>query len=295
MLGKRGMNRVHLVDAGDAVGGRMREVAAYPNLGEWGRVTGYRQIQLERLANVDVILKQRLSAEQVLTYGAEIVVVATGSRWRGDGMNGPTQAPIPGAGQDFVHTPEAVAAAGGEIEGERVLVYDTDGYFTAVAMAQLLLGAGKQVTLVTPFANFAQYMFLTGEGFRVNRELRAAGARVVAAHVLTEIGAGVAAGQEIWAPDPVSWEADAVVLVTQREPVDSHLPRADRRPRPARGRGDRGGPPDRRLRRAAADRRMRLRRPAPRSRDRLAGAGAAAALPARGAGSAGEDRRRWLN
>src|ERR1019366_4457471 len=36
-------------------------------------------------------------------------------------------------------------------------------------------------------------------------------------------------GQNVWAPDPVHWEADAVVLVTQRQPRDElyHELRAD--------------------------------------------------------------------
>jgi dimethylamine/trimethylamine dehydrogenase len=221
VLGKRGMSAVHLVDEQEQLGGCLRAISAYPNLGEWGRVTSYRQVQLAKLENVEVILGTRLDAEAVLTYGAEIVVAATGARWRADGMNGPTQAPIPGAGLGFVHTPEQVAAAGGEIPGERVLVYDTDGYFTAVAMAELLLGAGKHVTIVTPFANFATFMFFTGEAFRVNRELRARGAEIVTGHVLTGIAEGALTGQSVWAPDPIGWSADAVVLVTQREPCDA--------------------------------------------------------------------------
>lgn len=220
VLGKRGMNRVHLVDAAPELGGCMRQVAGYPHLGEWGRVVDYRRIQLEKLKNVEVILKMRLSAEEVLTYGAEIVVVATGARWRADGMNGPTQATIPGAERPDVHTPEQVFEAGGAIAGEWVLVYDTDGYFTGVAMAEMLRDAGKQVTVVTPFPSLAQYMFFTGEAFRVNRQLRASGVAVVPGHVVTEIGAGMASGVEVWSPDPVSWQADAFVLVTQREPVD---------------------------------------------------------------------------
>jgi dimethylamine/trimethylamine dehydrogenase len=39
--------------------------------------------------------------------------------------------------------------------------------------------------------------------------------------VLLEIGAGELRGQGVWAPDPVHWHADAVVLVTQREPQDA--------------------------------------------------------------------------
>jgi dimethylamine/trimethylamine dehydrogenase len=222
VLGKRGMSAVHLVDEHDGIGGCIREISAYPHLGEWSRVTTYRQVQLDKLDNVEVVTRTRLDAEDVLTYGAEIVVLATGARWRADGMNGPTQAPIPGAEHDFVFTPEQVSAAGGAIDGEHVLVYDTDGYFTAVGMAEMLLAAGKRVTVLTPFPNFATFMFFTGEAFRVNRELRAQGVSVITSHLLSEIGLGGALhGQNVWSPDPVAWQADAVVLVTQRQPSDA--------------------------------------------------------------------------
>jgi dimethylamine/trimethylamine dehydrogenase len=222
VLGKRGMSAVHLVDEQDGIGGCVREISAYPHLGEWGRVTTYRQVQLDKLDDVEVVTGTRLDAEGVLTYGAEIVVLATGARWRADGMNGPTQSTIAGADQDFVLTPEQVSAVGGAIDGEHVLVYDTDGYFTAVGMAEMLLAAGKRVTVLTPFANFAMFMFFTGEAFRVNRELRAQGVSVITSHLLSEIAAGGALrGQNVWSPDPVAWQADAVVLVTQRQPQDA--------------------------------------------------------------------------
>ncbi len=229
VLGKRGMSAVHLLDEQDALGGSLRAISAYPHLGEWGRVTTYRQIQLEKLPSVEVILGEHLDAEAILTYGAEIVVIATGARWRADGMNGPTQAPIPGADQDFVHTPEEVSAAKGQIDGEHVLVYDTDGYFTGVGMVETLLAAGKRVSILTPSSELAPYMFLTGEAYRVNRELRAQGVEVITSHLLSEITPEGLRGQSVWAPDPVLWQADAVVLVTQRQPRDGlyHQLRAD--------------------------------------------------------------------
>ena len=217
VLGKRGLSAVHLLDEQDALGGSMREISAYPNLGEWARVINYRQIQLEKLKNVEVILKTRLDAEAVFTYGAEIVVVATGAHWRADGINGATQQPIPGAEQDFVYTPEQVSASKGAIDGEHVLVYDTDGYYTGVGVAELLLNAGKRVTIVTPLANFASFMFFTGEGAPVNVSLRERGAQVVTTHLLSEIAADGQRGQSAWGGEPVHWDADAVVLVTQRE------------------------------------------------------------------------------
>lgn len=216
VLGERGMSAVHLVDEQEAIGGSLRRVSTYPKLGEWARVINYRQIQLDKLANVEVIPKTRLDAEGVLTYGAEIVIVATGASWRADGMM--SLNPLPGTELDSVYTPEQVSDAKGEIEGDHVLVYDADGYFTGVAMAEMLLAAGKQVTVVAPAPNLAQYMFFTGEAFRVNRQIREAGVTIVPNHVLTEIGPGRARGQNVWSPDPVEWEADAVVVVTERRP-----------------------------------------------------------------------------
>lgn len=221
VLGKRGMRRVHLVDDQEELGGCVRQISAFPHLGEWARLIQYRKVQLDRLRNVEVVPSTRLSAEEVLTYGAEIVIIATGARWRDDGMNGPTQAPIPGADADFVHTPEQISASKGAIDGDHVVVYDTDGYFTAVGVAQLLHQRGKRVTIITPFPNLGPYLFLTGEAFRINRELRADGIEIIPSHVVTEIGSdGRLVGQNAWAPDRVEWEADSVVLVTQREPCD---------------------------------------------------------------------------
>ncbi len=219
VLGKRGMSAVHLVDEGETIGGSMREISAYPNLGEWARVINYRQIQLDKLGNVETILKTRLDADAVFEYGAEIVIVATGARWRADGLNGTTQQTIPGAELGCSYTPEQVSAAKGAIEGEHVLVYDTDGYFTAVGVAELLLNAGKRVTFVTPQANVAPFMAFTGEFGPVNTSLRERGAQIALQHTLAQIAPGAMRGASVWGGE-ASWDADTVVLVTQRESVD---------------------------------------------------------------------------
>ena len=111
-------------------------------------------------------------------------------------------------------------SGGAEIAGEHVVVYDTDGYFTAVAMAELLLAAGKRVTMITPFPNLGPYLFLTGEAFKINRELRAAGVEIIPSHVVLEIDGHRLRGVHAFSPDAVEWSADSVVLVTQREPCD---------------------------------------------------------------------------
>ena len=217
VLGKRDMRRVHIVDAESELGGTMRWIPRLPGLGEWGRIVNYRQIQLDRLKNVEVILQARLSAEQVLEYGAEIVVVATGSHWAGNGLNGVTQTPIPGADASLagVLTPEQVMLEGKPV-GERVLVYDTDGYFMAVGMAEKLAREGHRVAYMTPFPSMAPHTQFTLESSRLNRGLRELGVEIVTEHVLTGIEDGGATSMSVWDDRRHEWPVHSTVLVTQR-------------------------------------------------------------------------------
>ncbi len=98
VLAKRGFRRVHLVDR-EARDRRDHALgAAAPGLGEWARVVNWRRIQLEKLKNVEVFTGLATRRRRgVLTYGAELVIVATGSHWAGDGLNAITHEPIPGA------------------------------------------------------------------------------------------------------------------------------------------------------------------------------------------------------
>ncbi len=151
VLGMRGYD-VHLREAADAVGGNIRDVMCYPGLAEWGRVVSYRSLQLDKLKNVEVHTGVgEMTADDVLGYGADKVVLATGSRWAEDGMSGANFAAIPGADASApqVLTPEQVMA--GKPVGERVVVLDADGYFTGIGMAEMMADAGKQVSVITHY------------------------------------------------------------------------------------------------------------------------------------------------
>ena len=163
VLGERGYD-VHLREAEDALGGLWKDVARYPRCQEWGRVISYREGQLNKLKNVEVHLGVgKMTADDVLSYGADRVVIAAGSHWSEDGVGAETHAPIPGADAALAHclTPEQVMA--GKPVGERVLVVDGDSHFTGLAMAELLADQGKQVTIVTDVADVAEYTVYTME------------------------------------------------------------------------------------------------------------------------------------
>ncbi len=214
VLAKRGFQRVHLVCADDDIGGCMRWIPRLPGLGDWARVVDWRRIQRHRLRRqIELVTGTRLSAADVRGYGAELVVVATGSHWATDGINGITALPIPGAERAL--TPEALMIAGARPGGERVLVYDTEGYYTGAALAELLATEGFRVEIATPESVVAPLCDETLEGLPLRRRLHEVGVVVHRETTLTAIGDGHAlVADEFGTPRELA--CDGVVLVTQR-------------------------------------------------------------------------------
>lgn len=221
VLGKRGFRHVHLVDAADEIGGAIRWVPQLPGLGEWSRLVQHRRILLDKLRNVEIILGTTLTAETIRDYGADIVVVATGARWAGDGLSGVTHEPIPGAadGPAQVFTPEQIGFGRRPPTGSRVAVYDADGYFMGATLAQLLGEEGYEVDLVTPFEQVAPWCENTFEGSLLRDRLHALGVGLYRNVVVDEVTADEVRGRGEFGSD-VRLAADAVVLVTQRIAVN---------------------------------------------------------------------------
>src|SRR6185369_17297687 len=93
-LGQRGYE-VHLAEATSDLGGRVSRETKLPGLATWGRVRDYRLTQLDKLSNVEIYRDSKLDAEQIREFGFERVVLATGARWRGDGVGRSHWNPIP--------------------------------------------------------------------------------------------------------------------------------------------------------------------------------------------------------
>src|SRR5215471_1935137 len=221
VLGKRGFTAVHLVEAEQEIGGRLRWARQLPTLGDWGRIIDWRAVQLAKLPDVQVITGRRLTAADVLEYGADLVVIATGSAWRGDGIQPGYPDPMPGADPALPHvlTPEQVCA-GKRPPGRRVVVYDTDGYYVAPGVAELLAADGFEVTVVTTFPVLSPVSDETLEGDMLRAHLHRAGVALVPATTITEIGAGSVTGHDRHG-EPWSASCDGVVLVTQQVSQDA--------------------------------------------------------------------------
>jgi dimethylamine/trimethylamine dehydrogenase len=215
-LGRRGFDAVHLVEAEEGIGGRLRWVRRLPTLGDWGRIVDHRKVMLSKLRNVEVVTGRRLSAADVRDYGAQIVVVATGSRWARDGRQASTHASIDGADASVSHvlTPEQV------MEGKRppggcVVVYDAEGYFVGAGIAELLAIEGFETHLVTTFDVVSPTSDLTLEGPMLRKHLHDVGVTAHRGVTVLEVGPGTVSGEDEF-EQPWSLRADGTVLVTQQ-------------------------------------------------------------------------------
>lgn len=233
VLARRGFDHIHLVEAGKELGGALQWISALPGLSEWSRVIAYRKAMLDRMRKrVQVILGEELSVEGVLDYGADLVVVATGSRWAQDGLNPITQRPLTGADPmaPYVLTPEQIMVEGKVPEGDRVVVYDADGYFMGGCLAEKLAAAGRSVTLVTPYPVVSPLCDETLEGPFVRRRLHDVGVKVRRDCALEWLEAHSCGGHDQFGQEFVL-ESDAVVLVTQRVSSDALYLQLDGHPR----------------------------------------------------------------
>jgi dimethylamine/trimethylamine dehydrogenase len=231
VLGERGMRRVHLVDAADELGGSLRWTSKLPGRGEWARVINYRKIQLSKLKNVTFVPRTTLSVEDVLEYGAEIVVIATGSSWDSRGTAAATQAalPISADAEGSILTPEDIMVRGRDV-GQRVIVYDADGYYLGAGLAEMLAGTGHDVTLVTPATEVASFTTFTLEHPRVVAGLRDLGVRMLVHTTIDAVQGGavsITAGPN---HDQSELPYDSLVLVTQRWSDDHLFQELRRRP-----------------------------------------------------------------
>jgi dimethylamine/trimethylamine dehydrogenase len=224
VLGKRGMRRIHLVDAEREAGGCVNWISRLPGLGEWQRLVSWRLGQISRLPNVEFIPETTLTAQDVLDYGAELVVIATGAHWAVDGFGPATHAPISGANAEQAHvlTPEQIMVERKPVPGDRVVIYDCDGYFMGVSLAEKLARDGHSMRLVTSRDTIAPYMHYTLESRRMLRLLTELEVELIAHHAITAVDQGHVRAENDHAPGKeIEWEADALVLVTQRLSNDS--------------------------------------------------------------------------
>ncbi len=224
-----------LTEATRELGGRVTGEAGLPGLASWRRVVDYRLGQLGHYGNVDIHRQSEMTADDALGHGFTDVLVATGARWRADGVGRWHTSAIPVAAAATVLTPDDILARDHPVSRpgtapQRVLVFDDDHYYLGGVLAERLVKLGHEVRLVTPAPLVSSWTAHTLEVGDIQRRVRKAGIIVDTSRVLVGIGAGEARTACAFTGSENSVAADAVLLVTARLPSDSlFLELAERR------------------------------------------------------------------
>ncbi|MFT5111054.1 MAG: dimethylamine/trimethylamine dehydrogenase [Parasphingorhabdus sp.] len=214
-LGARGYNVV-LSEAGAKQGGRvLRETVLQP-LSEWRRVSDHRIFMLSQSANVQCYENSRLSADNILEMGAGHVAIATGAKWRTDfiGLHH-RYSPVISEGANILGVDEFL---NGVRPSGKVVVYDTDGYYLATAIAEQLANECVSVVLVTPAADIAEWAHNTLEHEHVQLRLRELGVEIICKQEVLDIDNAQITLGCIYMGTTTVMEANTVIPVTSREP-----------------------------------------------------------------------------
>ena len=218
-LGQRGYE-VHLAESRRELGGRVTREARLPGLAEWARVRDWRLGQIRKMNNVATYLDSMLTAQDVLDFGAEHVVIATGCHWRRDGY-GRTHGE---ALRDFVDNPAVFTPddiMDGRLPDGPVALYDDDYFHTGSVIAEALRKAGREVFYVTPDDTIASWSANTLDYRHIQWRMAELGVEQVVSHSVTGFADGRLSLEHAWSGKPRTLDCAAVVTITARLPDDA--------------------------------------------------------------------------
>lgn len=205
---------VAMAEARTELGGRVARERKLPGLSAWGRVVEYRQYQIGQRPNVETYFDSHLDAEAILEFGFQNICIATGARWRADGVARQHVVPMAMDGSVPVYTPDDIME--GRKPSGRVVIFDDDHYYMGGVMAELLRGEGCEVTIITPSAYLSDWTLNTLEQHTIHRRLAGMGVNIVLNRGVSAIAGGHVVSTCVYTDGEQNHGCDAVVVVTSR-------------------------------------------------------------------------------
>jgi 2,4-dienoyl-CoA reductase-like NADH-dependent reductase (Old Yellow Enzyme family) len=220
-------HKVILLEKEERLGGQIKHAARLATRGRWAVLIRDMERTLA-LYKVDVRTGFEATVESVRALEPDHVVLATGSTWRKDGftvkMAG--RPGIPGLEHVKVLDPiDAIVSPG--LCGDRVLIIDDTGEYTALGLAETLAGLGKSVEVITAGLFLGENIVLNLDIGHLYPRLHAAGVTLTPQHIVAEVNPEGAVLARIWDGNQRVVPVDAIVTVMLRDPVTSLLPALD--------------------------------------------------------------------
>ena len=218
-LGKRGY-QVMLAEATRDLGGRVLRESRLPGQGEYIRVRDYRELQLQKMSNVEVFRESKMTAQDIHDVAADHVVIATGAYWRKDRFDGERYVPVILEGSDIVIlTPDDIM--NGKMPNGPTLVYDEDGYYLGGVLAEKIKTAGHDVTYVTSADVVSKWAENTSERWKIRSHLMKLGITIELSKSLQNFDGTTAILACEYSGAQSELKAQTLVMVTQRKTNDA--------------------------------------------------------------------------
>jgi NADPH-dependent 2,4-dienoyl-CoA reductase/sulfur reductase-like enzyme len=209
-------HKVTLAEASDRLGGQFRLAGMQPRRGQILDYLDWLERQLTKL-QVKVRLNTPMDADEIKAFGADDVIMATGSQPDGKGFQRalPTLDAIPGIERGNAWTAEDVMSRAARL-GKRVIVLDETANWKGGGTALHLAELGHEVIVVTPAPAVMWEMARTNADPLLRQRLRELGTRLMTEAAIRE------------------WHGDAATVFTfggsdERIPADECLGTHDRR------------------------------------------------------------------
>jgi 2,4-dienoyl-CoA reductase (NADPH2) len=218
VLASRG-HEVSLHEASGSLGGQVRMAGLLPGRGPIASLTEHLEL-LARRKGVRINLESRVDAAMVQASGADVVIVASGSKPRAFPFPEYLGARAIAVGEARVRT--LWDAVNGQVEGKRVLVVDEIGRYEGAGAAELLAELGHQVTMCTSMPVVASRLQVTGDYPLIMARLLKKGAVLHPLHLLEDVKAGAAVLAHVHARDQKLrlHGIDEIVFVCGNHPDD---------------------------------------------------------------------------
>jgi dimethylamine/trimethylamine dehydrogenase len=221
-LGQRGF-AVTLAESREELGGRVTIESKLPGLATWARVRDYRTNLLQTMGNVDIYRGSPLTAQDVLDFGCDHAVIATGAKWTRELLDDrglPTdEIPTDEIEGAAIFTPDDIFA-GAEPDGP-ILIYDFDHYYMGSCLAEVMRNQGHEVTIVTTANSVSAWTFMNNESANIRVRMIELGVRTVFEHRLESFRDGVATLRSIYpGEDLSSIDCGSLIVVGARTSND---------------------------------------------------------------------------
>ena len=179
-------HKVTLAEASDRLGGQFRLAGQQPRRQQILDYIDWLERQLTKL-QVQVRLNAPMDGDEVKAFGADEVIVATGSQpdMKGFQRGLPQFDALPGVERGNVWSAEDVMAKRASV-GKRVILLDETANWKGTGTALALAEQGHAITIVTGAATVMAEMARTSADIQARARLRQLGATLLTEHVMLE-------------------------------------------------------------------------------------------------------------